>query len=390
MKTWNTLRPSLAAFLLMVAMATTTSALSFFVTPVCDELGVGRGSFTLYYSLMTATGAISTSFLGQYINKKGVRLPLLISSLWCAGGLMAFSCSNSLWLFYLAGAAIGIFGTSCMNLCASVIVQSSYSSDRASTLLGFVMAGSGVGGMLFSLVLPGILEKFGWRMGFRFLALCWLTLVLAGCFLSGKGETAGSMGTPKALSGGMTRDEALKSSKFYLMVAAVILYTVGTGIQQQLPSLLAGLEFSSAQVGTMMSVMTASLALGKIIQGMLYSKMGITKGGTVTTVLFTAGFFLLLKAQTACLGLVSLAFGMGIVTTLMPTVTRFVFGAREFAAIWGILATASSAGALISTPIWGIVYDAWGSYTPALVTVPGLVALAFLAMRLALRDKNRK
>ena len=374
----------------MVAMATTTSALSFFVSPVCDELGVGRGSFTLYYSLMTATGAVSTTFLGQYINKKGVRLPLLISSFWCAGGLMAFSFSNSLWLFYLVGAAIGIFGTGCMNLCANVLVQSSYSGDRASTLQGFVMAGSGVGGMIFSLILPGILENFGWRMGFRFLALGWLVLVLAGCFLSGRGETVGSMGNPQAPSGGMTREAVLRSSKFYLMVAAVVLYTVGTGIQQQLPSLLAGLEFSSARVGTMMSVMTASLALGKILQGVLYSKMGIRKGGTVTTVLFIAGFFLLLKAQTAYLGLVSLAFGMGIVTTLMPTATRFIFGAREFAAIWGILATASNVGALISTPIWGMVYDTWGSYTPALVAVPGLVALAFLAMVLALGDKNRK
>ena len=55
--------PAAAAFLLMMAMALTTTALSFFVTPVCNELGIGRGSFTIYYSLMTATGAVSTTFL---------------------------------------------------------------------------------------------------------------------------------------------------------------------------------------------------------------------------------------------------------------------------------------------------------------------------------------
>ena len=47
-------RPALAAFLLMMAMALTTTALSFFVGPVCEALGFGRGSFTVYYSLMTA------------------------------------------------------------------------------------------------------------------------------------------------------------------------------------------------------------------------------------------------------------------------------------------------------------------------------------------------
>ena len=381
------LRPSAAAFLLMMAMAVTTSALSFFISPVCDDLGIGRGSFTVYYSLMTASGAFSTSFLGQYINKKGVRGIIFLSSLWCCGGLLLFSVSGSLWMFYLAGAAMGLLGTSCVNLCANVIVQTSYSSDRASSLLGFVMAGSGVGGMIFSLVLPGILEDLGWRMGYRILAVCWLVLVLAAFLLSGKQETAGAMGNARAVLSGMTRAEAMKSPKFYLMMAAIVLYTVGTTIQQQLPSLLSGLEFSSAQVGVMMSVMTASLAVGKIFQGMLYSKVGIARGGTVITAMFIAGFFLLLKPATAYPGLVCLAFGMGIVTTLMPTVARFVFGAREYASIWGLLATASSVGSFVATPVWGMIYDGCGTYAPAMLTVPVLLAAALAAMLMALKKQ---
>ncbi|MBQ3192992.1 MAG: MFS transporter [Oscillospiraceae bacterium] len=384
------LRPSAAAFLLMMAMAVTTTALSFFVSPVCDELGVGRGTFTLYYSLMTAAGAVSTSFLGQYINKNGVRKVMLLSGFWCSAGLLLFSLSNSVWIFYLVGAAIGLFGTSCISLCANVIVQTSYSSEQASSLLGFVMAGSGVGGMLFSLILPGLLSSYGWRIGYRFLALCWLALVLGAFLLNGRQETHGAVGNRKVLSHGMTRKEALKSIKFYYMAVAVVIYTVGCSIQQQLPSLLAGHNFSSAQVGIMMSIMTASLAVGKIIQGMLYSKMGVARGGTVITVMFIAGFLLLMKPQTAYSGLISLAFGMGIVTTLMPTVVRFVFGSREFASIWGILATASSVGSFVSTPVWGIIYDACGNYTPAMIVTPILLAVALAAMLLALKDTGNR
>lgn len=387
-KKMSILRPSAAAFLLMMAMAVTTTALSFFVSPVCDELGVGRGTFTLYYSLMTAAGAVSTSFLGQYINKNGVRKVMLLSGFWCSAGLLLFSLSNSVWIFYLVGAAIGLFGTSCISLCANVIVQTSYSSEQASSLLGFVMAGSGVGGMLFSLILPGLLSNFGWRTGYRFLALCWLGLVLIAFFLNGRQETQGAVGNRKVLSGGMTRKEALKSLKFYYMAVTVVIYTVGCSIQQQLPSLLEGHNFSSAQVGVMMSVMTASLAVGKIIQGMLYSRIGIARGGTVITIMFIAGFLLLMKPQTAYPGLISLAVGMGIVTTLMPTVVRFVFGAREFASIWSILATASSVGSFVSTPVWGIVYDACGNYMPAMIATPVLLAVALAAMLLALRDKK--
>jgi len=196
------------------------------------------------------------------------------------------------------------------------------------------------------------------------------------------------VGNRKAVMDGMSRAEAMKSPKFYLMMVAIVLYTAGCSIQQQLPALLEGLRFSTTQVGVMMSVMTASLAVGKILQGMLYSRVGIARGGCVITVLFAAGFLLLLQPGTAYPGLVSLAVGMGIVTTLMPTVVRFVFGAREFAAIWGVLATASSVGAFVSNPIWGVVYDTCGNYTPAMLATPVLLAVALGAMLLALRDQK--
>ena len=387
MKSMNHLRPSAAAFLLMIAMSITTTAISFFVTPVCADLGIGRGSFTLYYSLMTAAGAFSTAFLGQYANRKGVRGIVLVSALWCSAGLLLFSLSNSLWMFYIVGALMGFFATSCVNLCANVVVQTSYSSEQASSLLGFVMAGSGVGGMVFSLILPGILEKMGWRFGYRMLAVCWLVVVLLAFLLLGKQQTAGSIGTRKTPVTGMTRAEALRCPKFYCMMAAVVIYTAACGIQQHVPSLLEGMDFSASRVSVMVSVLTASLAVGKIIQGMLYSKIGISKGGTILSILFGAGFLLLLRPASAYPGLVCLAFGMGTVTTMMPIAARFVFGARDFASIWSILATSSSIGSFIATPIWGMIYDGCGTYAPGLIGMPILLAAGLAALLVSLKQQ---
>ena len=185
----------------------------------------------------------------------------------------------------------------------------------------------------------------------------------------------------------MTRAEAMKSPKFYLMMVSIVLFTAGTGIQQQIPSLLEGMDFSTGQVSIMVSVMTAGLAVGKIFQGMLYTKIGVKRGGSFITFLFAAGMLLLTRSTMVYPGLIALAFGMGIVTTLMPTVVRFVFGAREFASIWGILATASSVGSFVSTPVWGMVYDAFGSYNPALIAFPFLLAVALAAMLIALKDQ---
>ena len=378
-------RPALAAFLLMMAMSLTTTALSFFVGPVCNALGFGRGGFTVYYSLMTATGAFSIPILGQIINKRGVRGILAVSAFWVAAGLCAFSLSGALWVFYAAGAGLGLFGTSCVSLCANVIVQQSYSGGRASGLLGLVMSGSGVGGMIVSLLLPGLIEDLGWRMCYRLLALCWLVLGLSVLALLGKADLSGGVGQRRTPVDGMTRAQALRSPKLYLLTLVMFLLTAACGIQQQIPSVLSGFGFATDQVSAMVSFFTAALALGKIAQGILYSRLGPQRGGVLIVTVFAGSFLVLGRPGLVYPGLAMLAVGMGSVTTLMPTLTRFTFGALEYAAIWSILSTASSIGALIATPLFGMAYDAFGSYAPAMTASSLGLALCLVLMGICFR-----
>ena len=386
MEKFKELRPTIAAFALMVAMALTTTALSFFIGPVCEELDLGRGSFTIYYSLMTASGAFSIPFHGQIINKKGVRSILTVSAFWIAAGFFGFSLSTKLWMFYAVAAFMGIFGTSFLSLCANVIVQQAYSSVRASSLLGLVMSGSGVGGMILSMVMPGFIENFGWRTGYRLLGICWLVLVL-GALLLGNIQPIGSVGKRHTSVDSMTRDEAMKSPKLYLLVAVIFILSAACGIQQQIPSVLGGFGYGTAQVSTMMSFFTAALAVGKILQGILYSRLGPARGGYIIIAVFGLSFVLLCFPGMAYPALVALAVGMGCVTTLMPIVTRFVFGAREYAAIWSILSTASSIGTLIATPLFGMAYDATGSYTPAMAVSAVALFVSLPILALAFRKK---
>lgn len=388
MKKLTGLRPSAAAFLLMMAMAITTSALSFFVSPVCEDLGIGRGSFSIYYSLMTVGGAISTSLLGQYLSRHGVRGVILVSGLWTGCGLILFSFAQELWMFYLVGFCVGMLSTSCVNLCANVIVQQSYSGDQASGILGFVMAGSGVGGMIFSLIIPGIVDMAGWRMGYRFLGICWLVFLLGAFLILGKNEMSGGVGRSGGASAGVSRGEAMRSSRFYLLVLTYLCLCACCGIQQQLPSLLQGMQFSTAEVSLQVTVMTASLALGKILQGILYSKIGIVKGSFIMLLMFAAGFLMLLSKSLVYPGLITFAFGMGVVTTLMPMAVRFAFGARDFASIWSVIATAGSVVSIFSTPAWGVVYDWTGSYTLGLIVAPVLTITALVALMTVFREQK--
>ena len=381
-------RPAIAAFLVMMAMAITSSCISFFLAPLCDHLQVGRGQVSLMFSLMTLTGSLTNPLLGKYAGKHGVRNILLVSGVWTGLGLGLLSFVNSLWLLYAVAFFLGAFATSCVALCGNVIVQQAYMGPQASSILGVVMAGSGMGGMIFSLVIPGIITSQGWQFAMIILAVLWFALLWAAAFTLGnvKPMQAGSNGL---VGLGMTQAEALKSPKLYLQMVVIIVVTACCGIQQQSPSLLAYYGFETGRVSVMVSMLTAFLAVGKVAQGILYGKLGVKKGGYIMMTVFAAGFLALTSKALIYPGLILLAFGLGVYTTLLPQVARSTFGSREYASIWSLIATAGSVGSVIATPVWGLVYDVTGSYTLGLIVAPILLGLALVALVLNNRDSER-
>ncbi len=381
-------RPAAAAFLTMMAMALTSTTLSFFLEPICTDLDISRGSFSLLFSLMSLSGALVNPFLGQWLGKGGARKALLLSGLWTAGCLWLLSSVQSLWMLYAVAFIMGVMSTSCVALCANVIVQQAYFGPQASTILGGVMAGSGIGGMIFSIVIPQCMTALGWQGAMRIMAVCWLVLLWLGAALLGKQKALETGKHSGAVGLGMTRAEAMKSPKLYLQMGLIIVITACCGLQSQLPSLLGSYGIPGGQVSLMISVTTAVLALGKIVQGLLYGKMGIKWGGCLMLGTFAAGFLTIALPALAWPGLIFLALGFGIYTTLLPQVVRRIFGSREYASIWALISTAGAAGSFLANPLWGTVYDMTGSYTLGLVVAAVLLAGSIGVLLMSLRESE--
>ena len=379
-------RPAAAGFLTMMAMALTSSTISFFMEPICAALEISRGSFSMLFSLMSITGALINPFLGQHVGKHGVQGVLFLGGIWTGGCLFLLSMVSNLWMLYGVALAMGLMSTTCVALCANVIVQQSYFGAQASGILGGVMAGSGVGGMIFSIVIPGCMEVMGWQGAMKIMAVCWLALLWLAALLLGKQKKL-SFGTGNGAVGlGMTRAEALKSPKLYLMMAVIFIITACCGVQQQLPTMLSAYGLESGRVSLMISVMTACLAVGKVAQGVLYGKLGVRKGGVLMMAVFAAGMLAMLLRSLVWVGLLLLAFGLGVYTTLLPLVTRRIFGSREYASIWSLIATAGSVGTFVANPLWGTIFDITGSYALGLMGCAVLLAAAIWAMLTALKD----
>ena len=381
-------RPAAAAFLVMMAMAVTSSTLSFFLEPVCDQLGIGKGSFSLVFSLMTVAGALTNPVFGRFAGKHGVRGIVAVCALWGWGSLVLFSLADRLWMVYLAGFLLGLFGGNCVALCANVIVQNAYDPRQASGVLGIVMSGSGVGGMIFNLIVPAVMASLGWQRAMLVTAFCWLGVVGLGALVLGREKPLRQYTGAAGVGLGMTQAEALKSPKLYLLIGIIVVITAACGIQQQQPLLLTGYGLENGKISLMLSVQTAVLALGKIGQGILYGRFGVRRGGCGMLLVFAAAFLILAVPEGAWPGLMVMAWGLGIYTTLLPLVTRKIFGTREYAAIWGLLATCGSVGTIVANPLWGGLYDLTGEYTPGMILMPVLLILAAWGLNRLLRENN--
>lgn len=377
------MRPTAAAFTLMMAMSLTTTGVSFFVTPVCDFLQVGRGSVSLVYSLIVLGGALAASFEGKLAQKHGVRPLMIVSAVWTAVCFGLFALSQKLWMFYAVALLMGPFAHGCAMYCATVIVQQTFTGKAVAGVTGLVMAGSGVGGALTSVVVPLVMDALGWRAAYLSAGVLWLVLVIAAILLLPRQKAARHEDAADAASReGMTYREAMRSPQMVLMMGAVVLITGANMVQQHLPAIATDMGAQATQVSAMLSAVTILLAVGKVFQGWLYAKVGVVKGGWVTLGFFAVSLLLIMWNGNT---LPSVAIGMGVLTTITPVAARQIFGAKEYAAIWGVLSAVQQISGCVSTPLWGAVYDAAGSYAPALIGFAAACIAAQLLLSAAMR-----
>ena len=103
-------------------------------------------------------------------------------------------------------------------------------------------------------------------------------------------------------------------------------------------------------------------------------------------VLYAGGYVLMSMNTGIYAALAFLAFGSGAIGTLMPIVVRRIFGGLHYAAIWSVVITCSSVASFLASPTWGMVYDITGSYRPALMAMPVLLAVGMVCLLGAFRN----
>lgn len=382
------------------AVGIIANTLSVFIVPCCADLGVARGTFTLYNSFGMLGGLFMGPLWGEFFKNHRFK-PYMIAGC-CIIGLCMYSYSRatSVYHFYIIATIKGIFSGMLTGVPIARIL-SNWFIEKRGTAMGIALAGSGLAGSIMTPIVAATVEASGWRAGFVQLAIVFFLITVPVIFFLIK-EKPEDMGLkplgwetvalqeteaekPTVKVSGMTRAQALKSKTYWCYVLALFLTSAcGMGVQNNIIGHLVGTGFDSAYAARVFSLSMLILVPGKILVGRLYDTVGVK----FTTVFLALGLstsaVLLSFAKRSPLPMVfAVIFGFAnaIQTMQMPYITGRIFGDREYTRVYGICQPFVSMGSAIGVPLSASVYDWAHSYVPGFLTMAvGGVLIMFLML----------
>ena len=344
--------------------ALTFNTWAIFVVPVCESLDVPTGAFTSYASLIFLFSATAAPFAGNLVQKHDVRIVFTAAAGLCAGGILACSFYTEVWQFYVSGAIEGVGVVVLVSLVAPTLI-SRWFHVHTGVLMGSCAAMMGVGGAVWSMLGGVLLVNFDWRacyLAFGIIAAVTsmpATLFFIRSYPSDVGlEPYGTPPVVAADSGedamqqGVSAQDAFRMPSFYLLMITIALVNgtaqMGNYLSKYIYHLsdIGALALPAAEVIMMASVIALCL---QVSQACAKVGLGFVVDRTIKISLIIScacGFAgvmcawqgVALAPTVSYLGAVLFGVFFGTTNVLGPSITRQLFGPREYTVIYSRIA----------------------------------------------------
>lgn len=363
-----------------------SSPKQLFLKAITEALDIKRSLFSLNDTLRFLITAVLSFFFGRLIARFGTKKMIIAGFGLLISSQLIYATATIVPLLYLGGILLGAGLSLAGSTLASYIVKRRC-TKHVGTLQGLVMSANGLGGALATYLITPMVEKspFSYRKAY-FMVAAVLTVVglLIVIFFREDKEKPHQTSAKKARGQvweGISYEEARKKSFFY--VCCVLVFCTGmvlSGINGIATAHMRDVGIDGEKVKLIWSYHSLALMAIKFLTGFVYDRKGLR----VT----------LLMCQTASITvLVALsltaptAFGVGMawVYSLMSAmalpletigvtlITGDLFGSRDFAKLLGLLTALNNLGYAVGSPVSNLVYDACGTYVPAILSGAALM-----------------
>lgn len=388
--------------MIMLCLGFCSSSKGLFLSPITDALKLDRSLFSVNDSVRYVATALVNLFFGSLVLRFGPRRLIAGGFLCLIASMTVYSVAETLPMFYLGGALLGI-GQSWTSTSVVGYVVGQWCRENKGTIMGAVLAANGVGSAVAAQILGPLINgsTFGFRTAYRVSALL---LLVAGAVVvllfkdrpENPTVTAAAAKKVKAEGWyGLTLKECLRKPHFYVM--AVYVFIMGLVIQSAsaiFPSHMKDVGIDPGFITTVVSVYSVGIAVTKFFTGILYDRAGLRITMLICNVAGAASMIMLalLEGNSPVMAMafaVVYAIGVPIQTIGMPLITADFFGHRDEASILGVLVSVSTVGYAVGTPLVNLFYDVQGTYQTVLVIMGTLMVLAMTASMFAMNTANK-
>lgn len=373
----------------------TTSGL--FLAPAAADIGVGIGTLSIYFSIVSVVTVLFLPTAGKIINRFDIRAVAVAGAVLQALSVAALGLMNSVYGWYLLAVPQAMGASLLASLLGPVLINRWFSGSTG-LMMGIQMAFVGLFGAVFQPVTSHVIALRGWRYGYGFIGLVSFVVIVISALLLlrsrpedkglrpyGEG-TAGEGKAPKGAAGAVEIPEqtALRSPSFYLLLLFMVALT-GVGVfTQHIPTYGAALGYTISQTGAALAFASVGNAVGSIAIGLVSDRIGSLKtsylmiGVGLLGVLgfyFSGEGFALLCLSTFLHGLVSAS-----IMVLSPILTIKFYGQKDYEKIYAKVSMGAPLASIVLIPVYGFLYDATGHYSFVLAGMAGLLLLAGLCI----------
>lgn len=347
------------------------------------ELGWHRDIAANLLAMFLLGSGIGSATLGWLIARYGIRAPATLFALTfglCFGAVAMSPPVPS--LFLLLFLAAGFAGAACNAMPYAVAINGFFDARRG-LALGIVVAGSGVGAILFPQIAQLLVTRVGWRAAFAAIGLFSALVASAGLvFLvrTPAGVIAARQAVPSVRREPSIIETCLRSRPFWFIALPILAVSVTTfGAIGSFVFLFADHGIAAGRITMILSASGLAAWLGRLLVGYLLDRVFAPYLTAAVFALTAIGVSLLAIHTSTAVAFIAaplLALAIGSEADILTFLVSRYFSLKEFSRIVGIIWVVWAWGGGVGTAIVAKSYALLGSYAPAFLLFALVLALA--------------
>jgi MFS family permease len=351
-----------------------------FLRAVSEDLGVGVGTLSLYFSIASFVMILWLPYAGKLLKCHPVWKIALIGGALQGLSFATLGLFSSHIGFYIMTVPQTLGAGLIVNLLGPIVITRCY-GDRSPRMLGIQMSAV----WLFSAVLQPLIsffiKKAGWRYSIIGLGLLSFGAVSLSALLFLRHIRCDDEG----MRGGKTadataKDEKIIGARFFILLIFLGAITGVSAFIQHVPKYASELGYSLGTAGFAIAAASLGSALGAYVFGALCEKITALKTAQLAVLLFIIATFGLLISGYGMVIFVFFTFLFGVsgasIGVLSPALTMHFYGKEKYEKAFSRVSIAMPLSSILLIPLYGFIFDRTGSYFSVLILILALLLIA--------------